>query len=94
MGPKRYVLRIHQKGFVMPNADKGPRRHEFTRPSNGDVVPVYAGQRIGKALDEVMEDMDLYRGVRLNEVLEAVYEQGLKDGRGDRNPGRPRIERD
>jgi hypothetical protein len=63
-------------------------------PSSGDVVPVYAGQKIGRALEEVQEDLSLYQGVRLAEVIEAVYKQGLKDGRGDRNPGRPRIEQD
>lgn len=76
----------------MPNADKGPRRHEFTMPSNGEVVPVYAGQKVGRALDEVQEDLTVYQGVRLAEVMEAVYKQGLKDGRGDRNPGRPRLD--
>ena len=78
----------------MPHADKGPRRHEFTMPSSGEVVPVYAGQKVGKALEEVQEDLNLYQGVRLAEVIEAVYKQGLKDGRGDRNPGRPRLNRD
>ncbi len=63
-------------------------------PSSGEVVPVYAGQKVGKALEEVQEDLNLYQGVRLAEVIEAVYKQGLKDGRGDRNPGRPRLNRD
>ena len=76
----------------MPNADKGPRRHEFTMPSTGSVVPVYAGLKVGRALDEVQEDLTLYQGVRLAEVIEAVYKQGLKDGAGERNPGRPRLD--
>ncbi|MDF2916579.1 MAG: hypothetical protein K0S70_796 [Microbacterium sp.] len=75
----------------MPNADKGPRRHEFTMPSTGQVIPVYAGVKVGRALDEVTEDMTVYQGVRLYEVLEAVYKQGLKDGAGLPNPGRPRL---
>lgn len=75
----------------MPNADKGPRLHQFTKPSNGEVVKVYAGVRIGRALDEVTEDMTVYQGVRLYEVLEAVYNQGVKDGAGQPNPGRPRL---
>lgn len=78
----------------MPNADKGPRRHEFKMPSSGEVVPVYAGKKIGKALEEVEEDLTLYKGVRLAELFEAVYKQGLKDGRGDPNPGRPRLNKD
>lgn len=44
-------------------------------------VPVYAGVKIGRALDEVTEDMSFYHGVRLSEVMEAVYEQGRRDGR-------------
>lgn len=75
----------------MPNADKGPRLHMFTMPSNGEVVRVYAGVRVGRALDEVSEDLTVYQGVRLYEVLEAVYKQGLKDGGGLPNPGRPRL---
>ncbi|MFJ4038188.1 hypothetical protein ACIPVB_08870 [Microbacterium sp. NPDC090007] len=46
-------------------------------------VPVYAGVRVGRALDEVTEDMDLYHGVRLSQVMEAVYEQGRRDGRSE-----------
>ncbi|MDQ1111175.1 phage gp36-like protein [Microbacterium testaceum] len=44
-------------------------------------VPIYAGAKVGKALDEVTEEMDFYHGVRLAEVMEAVYEQGRVDGR-------------
>lgn len=29
---------------------------------------------------EITEDMSLYNGVRLSQVLEAVYAQGQKDG--------------
>jgi hypothetical protein len=43
-------------------------------------VPIYAGVRVAQALHEVTADMDLYSGVRLSQVLEAVYEQGRKDG--------------
>lgn len=75
----------------MPNADKGPRLHQFTRPSNGEVVKVYAGVKVGRALDEVTMDMTVYQGVRLYEILEAVYDQGFKDGAGLPNPGRPRL---
>lgn len=75
----------------MPHADKGPRRYDFTMPSTGEVVPVYSGLRLGRALDAVMDDMTLYQGVRLAEVIEAVYAQGFKDGSGQRHPGRPRL---
>lgn len=43
-------------------------------------IPVYMGTRVSKALQEVTMDMDLYKGVRLAELLEAVYDQGRKDG--------------
>lgn len=75
----------------MPNADKGPRLHQFTRPSNGEPVKVYAGVKVGRAPDEVTEDLTVYQGVRLYELLEAVYDQGVKDGEGRPNPGRPRL---
>lgn len=74
----------------MANADKGPRRTDL-RLSNGDVVVIYAGQKIVDALDEVTGQLDLYHGVRLEQVMEAAYIQGLKDGRGDAHPGRPRL---
>jgi hypothetical protein len=44
-------------------------------------VTLYVGSKIRSALEELTHDMTLYHGVRLREVMEAVYEQGLKDGR-------------
>lgn len=49
-------------------------------PLSEGVVPVYAGLRVAHALQELTADMDLYRGVRLTQLLEAVYQQGKKDG--------------
>jgi hypothetical protein len=43
-------------------------------------VPVYFGSRIAEALHEVTVDLTLYKGVRLGQLLQAVYEQGKKDG--------------
>jgi sulfate adenylyltransferase subunit 1 (EFTu-like GTPase family) len=43
-------------------------------------VKVYASPRVGDALKEITENMDIYHGVRLVQVLEAIYAQGLKDG--------------
>ncbi len=68
------------------------------------IVPVYAGKRIAEALQEVTETMNIYKGVRLAQVLEAVYDQGKKDGARSvfdsvdslrreiphRNPGQPK----
>jgi hypothetical protein len=44
-------------------------------------LALYAGKRVSEALIEVTTDMDLYKGVRLGQVMDAVYQQGLKDGR-------------
>jgi hypothetical protein len=47
----------------------------------GGTLTLYAGPKILSALAEVTLDMTLYKGVRLGQVMKAVYEQGLKDGR-------------
>lgn len=44
------------------------------------VVPVRASPRVADALTELAGDMNLYQGTKLKQVLEAVYEQGRKDG--------------
>ena len=44
-------------------------------------LTLYASPSILNALEEVTTDMTLYKGVRLAQVMKAVYEQGLKDGR-------------
>jgi hypothetical protein len=43
-------------------------------------VKIYASPKIDIALREITKDMGLYHGVRLAQVLEAVYVQGMKDG--------------
>jgi hypothetical protein len=45
-------------------------------------ITVYAGAKIAGALAEVMGKLnDFYHGVRLSQIVRAVYEQGQKDGR-------------
>jgi hypothetical protein len=44
-------------------------------------LTLYTGQRVHDAISELTRDMDLYSGVRLVQVMEAFYEQGMKDGR-------------
>lgn len=44
-------------------------------------LTLYAGNAVLEALTEVTTDMNLWKGVKLQQVLKAVYEQGLKDGR-------------
>ena len=67
-------------------------------------ISVYAGKPIREALFEISRDMNLYHGVRLAQVLAAVYTQGKKDGArvvfeqvdglkgaiSYRNPGQPK----
>jgi hypothetical protein len=43
-------------------------------------VVVYASPRIGHAMKTITENMNLYEGVQLMKVLEAMYLQGKKDG--------------
>jgi len=44
-------------------------------------IQIYAGVKVRSAFDELKKDMTLYHGVRLYQVMEAVYEQGQKSGR-------------
>lgn len=67
-------------------------------------ISVYAGKQIRDALSEISSKATLYHGVRLAQVLGAVYAQGKKDGARDvfeqvdglksdishRNPGQPK----
>ncbi|WP_431263713.1 hypothetical protein ACQ859_27885 [Roseateles chitinivorans] len=57
-----------------------PRQVKNIVPIASQNIPVYASPKVSKAFQEVTEDMTLYHGVRLSEVLEAVYNQGQKDG--------------
>lgn len=84
-------------------AQRGPRA--IAVPLSNGTVTVYAGVKVGNALEELTADMTLYHGVRLAQVVEAVYAQGIRDGRRQvveaigavteskdlsyRNPGRP-----
>ena len=47
---------------------------------SGSLIKVYASPRVYEALTEITGDMTIYKGVRLAQVLEAVYLQGRKDG--------------
>ena len=60
-----------------------PRNQKNIIPMGEKSVAVYASPKVQKALNEVTEDMTLYHGVRLSQVLEAVYSQGKKDGARD-----------
>jgi hypothetical protein len=64
----------------MAKKAKHPRSVKTLIPLSRGVVPVYAGVRVAHALHELTADMDIYKGVRLTQLLEAVYQQGKKDG--------------
>jgi len=49
-------------------------------PLRNGTIAVYASPRVSAALAAVTANMNLYQGVRLSQLLEAVYEQGKKDG--------------
>lgn len=57
-----------------------PRNIKNVIPMGDKSVNVYASPTVSKALQEVTDDMNLYHGVRLGQLLEAVYLQGQKDG--------------
>ena len=57
----------------------GPRAIQVTLSKTS--VTVYAGPKVLDALEEVTAEMTLYHGVRLAQVMEALYLQGQKDGR-------------
>lgn len=46
----------------------------------GSPVSVYASKRIADALAEIEKEVTVFHGVKLHQVLEAVYIQGKKDG--------------
>lgn len=74
----------------MAHADKGPRLR-VVETETGQ-IKLYRGARAAAALDELQDDMTIYEGVRLTQVIEAAYKQGLHDGAGGRSPGRPRLD--
>jgi hypothetical protein len=50
-------------------------------PVKGDkTVKVYASPKVGEALRDIVTEMSLYDGVKLTQIIEAVYTQGKKDG--------------
>lgn len=61
-------------------ARRGYRTITLDLPASETQVPVRASARVADALAEVSADMSLYHGVKLLQVLEAVYAQGQKDG--------------
>lgn len=74
-------MKDEEKKDDPPVKPKGkPRQVKNIIPLGNQDVAVYATPKIAKALEEVTGDMTLYHGVRLAQVMEAVYIQGQKDG--------------
>ncbi len=46
-------------------------------------LTLYGSDKLVSALKAMTADMTLYQGVKFQALLEAVYEQGKKDGRGE-----------
>ena len=44
------------------------------------IVTVYASPKIGQALNDLIKNLSVYEGVKLAQCLEAMYDQGKKDG--------------
>lgn len=57
-----------------------PRQIKNIIPLGTQEVSVYATPKISKALEEITGEMTIYHGVRLTQILEAMYIQGQKDG--------------
>jgi hypothetical protein len=59
---------------------RGYRTIKIELPKRGESAAVYTSARVADALREITADVSLYHGVRLVQVMEAVYLQGKKDG--------------
>ena len=63
------------------SSKKAPKYKKLAISGSSGDIEIYASPRISKALHEATSEMDVYQGVKLGEVIEAVYLQGKKDGR-------------
>lgn len=59
-------------------AAKGFRTIKIT--FKGSPISVYASKKTADALTEIEKQVAVFHGVKLHQVLEAVYLQGKKDG--------------
>jgi hypothetical protein len=41
---------------------------------------VYTSPKVAKAMEDILKDATVYEGVKIGQILEAVYKQGAKDG--------------
>jgi hypothetical protein len=45
-------------------------------PISGGKIALYASPKVSAAVASVTKDMNLFRGVKFAQIIEAVYEQG------------------
>lgn len=90
-----------------PAPEKKPRGVRTDIALIDTTIAVYAGKRVSEALNELTSNMTIYHGVKLSQILDAVYTQGKKDGARavsesfqkmmkeipHRNPGHPKKPR-
>jgi hypothetical protein len=41
---------------------------------------VYTSPKVARALEDILEDATLWDGIKIGQIMEAVYLQGAKDG--------------
>ena len=59
-------------------ADRGFRTIKVTLQQTE--ASVYTSPKVAKALEDILADATVYEGVKIAQILEAVYKQGKKDG--------------
>lgn len=65
---------------AQPPAKKKPRYTNNAIKIGDEKVNVYATPKLGHALDALTKDMSLWEGVKMEQIMKALYDQGLKDG--------------
>jgi hypothetical protein len=63
-------------------AKRGYRTIRFP-DKKGEEIAVRTSARVADALEEMVKNADLYDGVKLTQIMEAVYKEGRKDGARD-----------
>lgn len=92
----------------MPDHNPAPPPVAKKRRTNiqllNTTIAVYSGKGVGDALAALTANMKVYEGIKLSQILDAVYQQGKKDGAREvvegfekmaskisyRNPGQPK----
>jgi hypothetical protein len=62
-------------------ADRGFRTIKVTLQNTE--ASVYTSPKVASALKDILAEATVYEGVKIGQILEAVYKQGKKDGARD-----------